>query len=123
MNHITQIRILLFKLVVGLMISGAVYGQNVDLHDSLSITVGKNTYWWAGVINHGNKMPLRAPPIRDDPVADKLDVVAVCFSVDFDMAEAVGLNLHERKERLKVKGLGFRARCPVRHKWFVTVHR
>ncbi len=61
MNHITQIRILLFKLVVGLMISGAVYGQNVDLHDSLSITVGKNTYWWAGVINHGNKMPLRAP--------------------------------------------------------------
>ncbi len=43
------------------MLSGSVYGQNVSLHDSLDINVDKNTYWWAGVINHGNKMPLIEP--------------------------------------------------------------
>ena len=40
---------------------GAVYGQNVPIHDSLFISVENNTYWWAGIINHGNKMPLTAP--------------------------------------------------------------
>jgi alpha-glucosidase len=56
-SHIPKISILLFSLITGLLMSGTVYGQN----DSLSINVEKNTYWWAGVINHGNKMPLTAP--------------------------------------------------------------
>jgi alpha-glucosidase len=58
-NHIPKSSILLYNLITGLLLSGAVYGQNVSHHDSLDINVEKNTYWWAGVINHGNKMPLR----------------------------------------------------------------
>ncbi len=60
-DQITKTRILLFNLMTGLLILGAVYGQNVTLHDSLDIRVEKNTYWWAGIINHGDKMPLIEP--------------------------------------------------------------
>jgi len=60
-NHTLKINILLFNLIIGLLLSAAVYGQNVSIHDSLDINVGKNTYWWAGVINHGSKMPLIEP--------------------------------------------------------------
>ena len=59
--HSLKIRILLGNLIIGLLLSGAVYGQAVSLHERLDIQVEKNTYWWAGVINHGNKMPLTAP--------------------------------------------------------------
>ena len=60
-NHTPKISIFLFNLIIGFFLSGAVNGQNVSFHDSLDINVGKDTYWWAGVINHGNKMPLTAP--------------------------------------------------------------
>jgi alpha-glucosidase (family GH31 glycosyl hydrolase) len=61
-SHTPKITIfLLFNLIIGLLISSSGYGQNVSLYDSLNINVEKNTYWWAGVINHGNKMPLIAP--------------------------------------------------------------
>lgn len=59
--HSLKIRILLGNLIIGLLLSGAVHGQAVSLHERLDIQVEKNTYWWAGVINHGNRMPLTAP--------------------------------------------------------------
>ena len=49
------------NLILGLLLSGLVRGQNIGLYDSLDLKVEKNTYWWAGIINHGNKMPLTKP--------------------------------------------------------------
>jgi alpha-glucosidase (family GH31 glycosyl hydrolase) len=60
-SRIHKVSIFIFSLITGLFILDSVYGQNVSLHDSLFINVEKNTYWWAGVINQGNKMPLLAP--------------------------------------------------------------
>ncbi|MBN2568643.1 MAG: alpha-galactosidase, partial [Deltaproteobacteria bacterium] len=60
-SHSPKISMLLLTLIAGVMMAGVVYGQNASLHDSICIDVGENTYWWAGVINHGNKMPLSAP--------------------------------------------------------------
>ena len=60
-NHNAKISIPLISLIAGFLLLGEVYAQNVSLHDSLDIEVEKNTYWWAGVINHGNKMPLTEP--------------------------------------------------------------
>ena len=60
-NHTPKISIILFNLILGFLLSGVVYGQKVSLQDSLDITVKKSTYWWAGVINHGDKMPLKTP--------------------------------------------------------------
>lgn len=60
-HHIPQIGMFLVSLIIGCLLPDAVYGQDARLQDSLDIDVGKNTYWWAGVINHGNQMPLTAP--------------------------------------------------------------
>lgn len=47
--------------MIGLGLAGGNFGQNVSLHHGLDLSVSENTYWWAGVINHGNKMPLTEP--------------------------------------------------------------
>jgi len=60
-NHSSKARIFLFTVLAGLFLSGAVYAQNTSLQDSLEVKVSKNTYWWAGIVNQGNKMPLTAP--------------------------------------------------------------
>jgi len=61
MNHSLRTGHGLFSLLMICLLSGAGYGQNAILPDSLTIPVGKNTGWWAGVINHGNRMPLTGP--------------------------------------------------------------
>ncbi len=46
----------LLILLSALWLFGPAYGQQ----DTLSIKVGADAYWWAGVINQGNRMPLTA---------------------------------------------------------------
>jgi alpha-glucosidase (family GH31 glycosyl hydrolase) len=60
-RHTSKIALFLFKLIITIIVSGPVYGQVVRIPDSLAINVENNTFWWAGVINHGNRMPLTAP--------------------------------------------------------------
>jgi alpha-glucosidase len=60
-SSLKKVIIILFNLITGLLINGAVCAQDAGFHDSLIINVEKNNFWWAGVINHGNKMPLLEP--------------------------------------------------------------
>jgi alpha-glucosidase (family GH31 glycosyl hydrolase) len=60
-KNTSKIRNPFFILITGLSMTCAGYGQNAGLHDSLTVHVEKNTYWWAGVVNHGDKMPLMEP--------------------------------------------------------------
>lgn len=45
-----------FLIIVMLLMTNG-YGQVVQPNDSLIINVAEDTYWWAGVVNHGNRMP------------------------------------------------------------------
>lgn len=58
MKHFLQSARVLLCLIMTFLLSGVVYGQNVIFRDNLEINVKENGYWWAGVINHGNRMPL-----------------------------------------------------------------
>jgi len=52
------------KLVITLifaLLSAFGWGQQNNFADSLSVKFGNNTLWWAGVIEHGSKMPLTKP--------------------------------------------------------------
>jgi len=60
-NSTARIGMLLVSLITALLILGPVYSQDTGLVDSLIINVEKNTWWWAGIINQGYKMPLTAP--------------------------------------------------------------
>ncbi len=51
----------LFTLLIVLAVSHGVKGQQSNYSDSLSINVDQNTFWWAGIINDGNKMPFTKP--------------------------------------------------------------
>ena len=57
-NQLPYSRVLLFILTLGFLLVCASCGQNATLHEDLNIKVDQDTYWWAGVINHGNQMPL-----------------------------------------------------------------
>ncbi|MEI6048984.1 MAG: glycoside hydrolase family 31 protein [Bacteroidota bacterium] len=48
-------------LTIGILMSEAVSGQQTNFKDSLIINTDQNTYWWAGIINDGYKMPLKQP--------------------------------------------------------------
>jgi alpha-glucosidase (family GH31 glycosyl hydrolase) len=49
---------ILLNLVLVILLSNTVLGQQNRYNDSLNLTVDKNTCWWAGIINDGYKMPL-----------------------------------------------------------------
>ena len=42
-------------------ISSSLLGQQTNNNDSLNISVANNTFWWAGIIEHGSMMPLAKP--------------------------------------------------------------
>jgi alpha-glucosidase (family GH31 glycosyl hydrolase) len=52
-----NMRQILLNLGILALIPISVCGQKTILDDSLNLNVDKNTYWWAGVINDGYKMP------------------------------------------------------------------
>ncbi len=49
--------VLLFVFAISLLVAG----QQTIHNDSLNITVGTNTFWWSGVIEHGSNMPMTQP--------------------------------------------------------------
>lgn len=57
-NQNIKISITLINLIALFLLFGQVYAQNSNSFDSLDIKVDKDTYWWSGVVNHGNRMPL-----------------------------------------------------------------
>lgn len=46
------------SIIIVLAISGVSIGQFTNCRDSLVLKVESNTYWWAGIIRDGDKMPL-----------------------------------------------------------------
>lgn len=60
-NQNIKISIALIYLISGFLLLGEVHAQNANSLDSLNIKVDKDTYWWSGVVNHGNRMPLVEP--------------------------------------------------------------
>jgi alpha-glucosidase (family GH31 glycosyl hydrolase) len=55
----------LISLIALLIIIKTLSGQKTTFSDSLVINVDKNTFWWAGIINQGNKMPLSGSFMAD----------------------------------------------------------
>ena len=60
-GQITKIHMLLFSLITGSVLISAAFAQSEESKDSLTVNVEIDTYWWAGVVNHGSDMPLTAP--------------------------------------------------------------
>jgi len=56
-----RIRIVILALITGLLFAGEAIAQQSNRLENPEIKVGKNTHWWVGVVNHGNKMPLHEP--------------------------------------------------------------
>lgn len=49
------------NLIIVFLISNSIKGQPTNFNDSLNLKIDSNTYWWAGIINHGYLMPLTSP--------------------------------------------------------------
>jgi alpha-glucosidase (family GH31 glycosyl hydrolase) len=60
-NHRSNLSYFNRVLIFGLLLSTMGCVKSANTEDDLEIKVSTDTYWWAGVINHGNKMPLQSP--------------------------------------------------------------
>jgi alpha-glucosidase len=58
-KNINSMKRLILVLSVVLMVSEFAIGQQTTFKDSLTISNDKETLWWTGIINDGNKMPLK----------------------------------------------------------------
>ncbi len=54
-----KIKNFLLFMVMVLFTMEHIYGQGAFRNDSLILNVDNKTFWWTGVINHGNQMPLK----------------------------------------------------------------
>jgi alpha-glucosidase (family GH31 glycosyl hydrolase) len=52
---------ILFLFLITFVFYCVVNAQPTNFTDSLTVKVANNTYWWAGIIEHGSKMPLAKP--------------------------------------------------------------
>lgn len=73
-----------------LAISGVSIGQFTNYRDSLNLKVESNTYWWAGIIEHGSKMPLAKPyqaDFRDNCYTNQVQPLMLSTSGEVIWAE------------------------------------
>lgn len=97
-------------LSVVLMVSEFAIGQQTTFKDSLTISNDKETFWWTGIINDGNKMPLKQSYKADFNSNNGNQAQPLVLSDKGDVIwseEAYKLNYSSGKISLKGNGVTF----------------